>query len=454
MSTSRVIHVKPKEDETITDESTTDYISSHDNAAKIDIATAVVAAAYNAKARDKVSSAANIPFILDPTSKRMQQWDVLMMILLLFTATVTPFEIAFVKPNPSGLLFFINRGVDACFILDMVFNFMLAFESVDDGLWVINHRMIANRYLKGWFAIDVLSCIPYSMISMAVENSLGETAGDAVGQLKVLRIIRLLRLAKLLRVVRASRMLKRWETKLALSYAAMSLIKFAILVTTLAHWIACMLAIVPQLEMQVTYNNFPDSWIVANGLEDSDAATQYLYATYWAIMTISTVGYGDITLPTAGEKICGIMAMCVGGAAYAYIVGAICGIVASMDEATAKFQGTMDTLSAYVRENKIPIELKKRLQEYFYYQKELLRASHYTELLELMTPTLRGEVAVSIKTIGLLHFLLFFVYRVLISFFSSSSSLFFYSSFLLLFFCFFSIHFLNCIGISKWSLGN
>jgi len=39
MSTSRVIHVKPKEDETITDESTTDYISSHDNAAKIDIAT-------------------------------------------------------------------------------------------------------------------------------------------------------------------------------------------------------------------------------------------------------------------------------------------------------------------------------------------------------------------------------------------------------------------------------
>ena len=111
-------------------------------------------------------------------------------------------------------------------------------------------------------------------------------------------------------------------------------------------------------------------------------------------MTISTVGYGDISLPTPGEKICGIMAMCVGGAAYAYIVGAICGIVASMDEATAKFQGTMDTLAAYVRENKIPLELKKRLQEYFYYQKELLRASHYTELLQLMTPTLRGEVAV------------------------------------------------------------
>ena len=123
------------------------------------------------------------------------------------------------------------------------------------------------------------------------------------------------------------------------------------------------------------------------------------------------------------------------GAAYAYIVGAICGIVASMDEATgiysstrhfrvvgvapvlllcccpapfthrslfcgscllfsASFQTTMDTLHSYVKENKIPKELKTRLIEYFYYQKELLRASHYTDLLELMTPTLRGEVAV------------------------------------------------------------
>ena len=259
------------------------YIASHDNEAKIDIATAATAAAFN-KRNDKVSSPANIPFILDPTSKRMQNWDLLMMVLLLFTATVTPFEIAFIKPDPSSLLFFINRIVDGCFIFDMIFNFMLAYESEDDGLWVINHNMIANRYLKGWFVVDVLSCIPYSIISMAVEDAIGGDAADAVGQLKVLRVIRLLRLAKLLRVVRASRMLKRWETKLALSYAVMSLIKFALLVTTLAHWIACALRIVPQLEMATMHNEFPDSWLVSNGLEDADAGTQYLYATYWAIV--------------------------------------------------------------------------------------------------------------------------------------------------------------------------
>ena len=443
------------DDQQLGDETTTNMYTEPGSAAKIDIATVITAAAYNKKNKSKVSSAANIPFILDPTSKRMQQWDVLMMTLLLYTATVTPFEIAFIETDPDSFLFFLNRLVDICFIGDMVFNFLLAYQT-DDGLWVVDHRMIANRYMRGWLGIDILSCIPYSIISMAVESSLGGDAAETVSQLKILRIVRLLRLAKLLRVVRASRMLKRWETKLALSYAMMSLIKFAILVTTLAHWIACALAIVPQLEQSTTHNGFADNWLTANGLEGSDAGTQYLYAGYWAIMTISTVGYGDISLPTPGEKVCGICAMCVGGAAYAYIVGAICGIVASMDEATgmfiyclernlrvvwcfapvhavlllpnaiihwslfsvslfcvslffcahvlffvvlvcyfsASFQTTMDTLHSYVKENKIPKELKTRLIEYFYYQKELLRASHYTDLLELMTPTLRGEVAV------------------------------------------------------------
>ena len=323
------------DDQQLGDETTNMY-TEPGSAAKIDIATVITAAAYNKKNKSKVSSAANIPFILDPTSKRMQQWDVLMMTLLLYTATVTPFEIAFIETDPDSFLFFLNRLVDICFIGDMVFNFLLAYQT-DDGLWVVDHRMIANRYMRGWLGIDILSCIPYSIISMAVESSLGGDAAETVSQLKILRIVRLLRLAKLLRVVRASRMLKRWETKLALSYAMMSLIKFAILVTTLAHWIACALAIVPQLEQSTTHNGFADNWLTANGLEGSDAGTQYLYAGYWAIMTISTVGYGDISLPTPGEKVCGICAMCVGGAAYAYIVGAICGIVASMDEATGMF---------------------------------------------------------------------------------------------------------------------
>eukprot|EP00946_MAST-07B_sp_MAST-7B-sp1_P005219 g5219.t1 len=347
------------------------------------------------KRGDKVSSPAGIPFILDPSSTRMQQWDILMMLLLIFTATVTPFEIAFVPTDPDSLMFLVNRAVDACFICDMAFNFMLAYEAEDEGMWVISHRLIARRYLHGWFTIDLLSCIPYTLISMSIQQSVDAETAAVVEQLVVLRVIRLLRLVKLLRVFRASRVVRRWESKLALSYAVMSLIKFFILVATMSHWIACALAITPQIEQGLNFQGFPDNWFETNGIGDGTPIShQYLHAVYWAIMTLSTVGYGDIALPTTGEKIVGIFAMCIGGAVYAYIVGAITGIVSTMDEATAKFQVTMDTLNAYCRENKIPPLLKRRLLDYFYYTKELQRAEHYTDLLELMSPTLRGEVSV------------------------------------------------------------
>ena len=365
---------------------------------KMSFVTAMAAEAVkrsSVRRGDKVSSPSGIPFILDPSSKRMQQWDLLMMILLLFTATVTPFEIAFIPTDPDSLMFLINRFVDACFICDMVFNFMLAYEAEDEGMWVISHRLIAKRYLRGWFTIDLLSCIPYTLISMSIKSSVDAEAAEFVEQLVILRVVRLLRLIKLLRILRASRVLRRWESKLALSYATMSLIKFGVLVATMSHWIACALAMTPQIEQAVNYQGFSDSWFESNGLgEGTSTAHRYLHAVYWALMTLSTVGYGDIALPTTGEKVVGIFAMCIGGAVYAYVVGAITGIVSTMDEATAKFQVTIDTLNAYVRENKIPQELKRRLLDYFYYTRELQRAEHYTELLELMSPTLRGEVSV------------------------------------------------------------
>ena len=89
-----------------------------------------------------------------------------------------------------------------------------------------------------------------------------------------------------------------------------------------------------------------------------------------------------------------MVAMAIGGGIYAYIVGSASDIISSMNVGKAQFEQTMDTLSAFVKENSIPSELRTRLREYFFHTRELRRASLYTELLELMSPTLRGEVAI------------------------------------------------------------
>lgn len=60
---------------------------------------------------------------------------------------------------------------------------------------------------------------------------------DAVAQFRLLRVVRLLRLLKLARILRASRIFRRWENEVNLSYSVMSLIKFMVGVTTIAHWV-------------------------------------------------------------------------------------------------------------------------------------------------------------------------------------------------------------------------
>ena len=83
--------------------------------------------------------------VLNPNSERRRMWDVLMFVLLLFAATVTPFEIAFVKHAQLDALFFLNRIVDLCFIADLCANFFTGYFNVELGVWVTSKRAIARR---------------------------------------------------------------------------------------------------------------------------------------------------------------------------------------------------------------------------------------------------------------------------------------------------------------------
>jgi hypothetical protein len=57
--------------------------------------------------------------IIDPRTSFMKFWDGFVMVLLIFTAYVTPYEVAFLETR-INFLFFINRFVDCVFFLDMV----------------------------------------------------------------------------------------------------------------------------------------------------------------------------------------------------------------------------------------------------------------------------------------------------------------------------------------------
>ena len=63
-------------------------------------------------------------------------------------------------------------------------------------------------------------------------------------------------------------------------------------------------------------------------------------------MTLTTVGYGDITATNVAEYAVLTTVMLIGGFMWAYIIGAVCGTVATMDPNKVKYQQRYDEARA------------------------------------------------------------------------------------------------------------
>ena len=179
--------------------------------------------------------------VLDPrTNQWVAWWDLVTTLALLFTALVTPVEVAFLQaPNNwaerlASPLFWTNRCIDVIFIADMILQFFLAYktEDVREGTrWIVEPKKIAWHYLCSfWFPLDLF----------CVLTLLFDVLGDeGTKDLQGLRAVRTLRLAKLVKLARGSRILKRWEMHFSINYSMLGLTNVTITILVGCHWTAC-----------------------------------------------------------------------------------------------------------------------------------------------------------------------------------------------------------------------
>ena len=89
--------------------------------------------------------------------------------------------------------------------------------------------------------------------------------------------------------------------------------------------------------------------------------------------------------------------MIMGSSVYAYVVGAVCGTIANMDEAKAAFNRYSDSLTIFCETANIPKNLTIRLREYFRQSRTVQAYRYHRELLSVMSPGLVAEVAMKMQ---------------------------------------------------------
>lgn len=135
----------------------------------------------------------NSDWIIYPNSNLKISWDILILFLLIWTATVVPYNIAFL-PDRSSSWVVVDFLMDICWFIDIVLTFFTAIKIPATTRYIINKRELANRYFRGWFTLDVITTIPWSLIEYFTKSGNG-------GSLRLLRLFRTLRVVRAFKVL-------------------------------------------------------------------------------------------------------------------------------------------------------------------------------------------------------------------------------------------------------------
>lgn len=100
-------------------------------------------------------------FIIMPNTFLEKFWTYLMNILLVYIAYSVPIKVAF-NPDENKFYIFIDQLTNIVFICDLFVNFIMSYEDEDMNTEV-RLKLIGLRYIKSWFFIDLLACIPIDL---------------------------------------------------------------------------------------------------------------------------------------------------------------------------------------------------------------------------------------------------------------------------------------------------
>ena len=357
--------------------------------------------------KQAIAQASSSRWVIDPNNTNWcHWWDLFMMVLLFVVLFLTPYEVAFLEA-PSGWentltdgLFWVNRAFDAAFLADLIINFFLAYQNPPSkgNTWVRSLAMIRRRYLAGWFVIDLLSVLPFWLVGLLLPSSGGDNPADESARrlLFVVRAVRLLRLLKLSKVLGMSRILKRYETRVELKYNTMSFVKMIAVVVAWSHLQACLWGLIPLFEPADA-----ETWLgdlaASQGVdaEELEPWLKYTSALYFSVMTLTSIGYGAMLPPASNssEMFLCVVLMMVSSMIWVYTMGQMCAIATSMDPDTTAFHNNMDALNAFMRERGLQTDLRVRCRTFFHATRKMATLTDDSELLEKMSPLLRGTVA-------------------------------------------------------------
>lgn len=242
----------------------------------------------------------------------------------------------------TPVLLSLGYMVDAFFLIDTVLEcqyFMYKYE----GILVFDKARIRQHFIQSRsLARDIFGLIPFDLISIFFNG-------------RYAHYFRLTKLARapnmMLYIDNISEMLSQLDIDLSF----IRVIKLNIVMLLVSHWVGCIWYMMADVSAQHGFQN----WVAADesnelftvSHSDFNGFSAYLRSVYWAIVGMSTVGYGDIVAQNIIETSYSTVVILFGGLLLPAVVGGLAAYMSNFRYAAKTFRKNTAKARAHLKDH-------------------------------------------------------------------------------------------------------
>ena len=298
----------------------------------------------------------NDNFYFEPDSTFLYFLDSIIFIFSLIVLIYLPMYLAktlyFCKniTDINSIIFYI---IDLSYIFDLIINFYRSYYNFDENLITDKNRIFLH-YLKTWFLLDFISSLPYYFFLRFKEN---QCVGSKIyydpninnnGIHSSYYNINPYNMHYLIMLIKVFKSFKTFKKNIAVERIENYFLEHDFF----NEWIEIFL----YLFFFFVFLNFCscfyiflgrntlDSWIFLDNKQTSSFWEIYLAAIYYLVMTVTSVGYGDLIGNTQNEIIFQITMLIAGTCVYTWLISSVSTYVQKSNEKDQKYERKIQIL--------------------------------------------------------------------------------------------------------------
>lgn len=308
-------------------------------------------------------------------------WSCVILFFTLFAFLLIPFEASF--HMKSDLIAYFPLIGTIIFAIDIGISFITG--TFFNGSLLLDPGKSIRVYLSHFFIYDtlaLLSFIYWLIFQEMIENNLWMELGKALFLFKMKKISFCQR--TLSNVFKANKF-----------KGYIELFKVMGVSLVIAHYIACLWNI-------ASFYDKANNWKTSLFLKESDSKwTLYIYSMYWAVTTMMTVGYGDVTASNKAEILFSFVVIVFGCVVYAYNLNSIGMVLHEIYKNKKAFQRKIDIINNFMNRKRIDNNLQNRIQEYLHFiwmEQKNNAPEEEIEIINSLSESLKSELLVQSYT--------------------------------------------------------